>query len=174
MNREVKKWIDDIANDHTIEITSAITIKSIVITKQIKASDIVFKNGNPIFVFKLAGSDVFGTHHTYYGSVEFTKSYVKANTDDNGNVEASYTFDNLYCGDYVATEMDTARYKFKNAQNYFVDEDSDLDYVTTQGEQINFFFTDRGLHRNVGYGTFVNQKYEWQYYSHTHRVVNEW
>ena len=45
-----------------------------------KRSDINFKNGDPIFILKLTGTDYAGKSHTYYRQVRFDAATVKKNT----------------------------------------------------------------------------------------------
>ncbi len=54
--------------------------KQITLTKRIKASDINFKNGDPIFILKLTGTDYAGKSHTYYRQVRFDAATFKKNT----------------------------------------------------------------------------------------------
>lgn len=79
------------------------------LTKEIDKADIVWAQGNPTFTFRVEGTDLYGRFHTYYETVEFTKSSV-----GNG-AKARLTADiTVYAGTYRATEEKTMRYKLKS------------------------------------------------------------
>ena len=132
------------------------TLKSIVVTKRIKASDINFANGNPIFTFKCTGTDYDGAKHTYYQMVEVTKGDVT----DEEYVSVSCTFKDLKMGDYVVTEEQASRYAFEKltAEN-----------GTVSGENVNFHM----IPANDTYtATFTNKKFEWQYFTDSTMKTN--
>lgn len=94
-----------------VEVDNALMNCDFMIHKVIIASDIVWANGNPTFLFKVTGEDLKGRHHTYARVIEFTKAYVESHTDSDGNVRMSAVFTNIPCGrSYAVTESDTNRY----------------------------------------------------------------
>ena len=80
---------------------------TITVTKQIDTADIVWEHGNPTFTFKVDGKDVLGNAHTYYKTVEFTKS--NAGNGTKASLSAKFT---VLAGTYTVSEEKTARYKF--------------------------------------------------------------
>ena len=132
------------------------TLKSIVVTKRIKASDINFANGNPIFTFKCTGTDYDGAKHTYYQMVEVTKGDVT----DEEYVSVSCTFKDLKMGDYVVTEEQASRYAFEKltAEN-----------GTVSGEKVTFHMIPA---TDTYTATFTNKKFEWQYFTDSTMKTN--
>lgn len=135
--------------------------KQITLTKRIKASDINFKNGDPIFILKLTGTDYAGKSHTYYRQVRFDAATVKKNTGSDGYVSLSEVFKDIPMGDYVATEEETGRYKLSTLTSQG---------GTVSGEHVTFNMTPANDTYNA---TFTNFKYDWQYYTHTDVVDNK-
>lgn len=132
------------------------TLKSIAVTKRIKASDINFANGNPIFTFKCTGTDYDGAKHTYYQMVEVKKGDVT----DEEYVSVSCTFKDLKMGDYVVTEEQASRYAFEKltAEN-----------GTVSGEKVSFHMIPAN---NTYTATFTNKKFEWQYFTDSTMKTN--
>lgn len=135
--------------------------KQITLTKRIKASDINFKNGDPIFILKLTGTDYAGKSHTYYRQVRFDAATVKKNTGSDGYVSLSEVFKDIPMGDYVATEEETGRYRLSTLTSQG---------GTVSGEHVTFNMTPDNDTYNA---TFTNFKYDWQYYTHTDVVDNK-
>lgn len=135
--------------------------KQITLTKRIKASDINFKNGDPIFILKLTGTDYAGKSHTYYRQVRFDAATVKKNTRSDGYVSLSEVFKDIPMGDYVATEEETGRYRLSTLTSQG---------GTVSGEHVTFNMTPDNDTYNA---TFTNFKYDWQYYTHTDVVDNK-
>lgn len=132
------------------------TLKDIVVTKRIKASDINFANGNPIFTFKCTGTDYDGAKHTYYQMVEVTKGDVT----DEEYVSVSCTFKDLKMGDYVVTEEQASRYAFEKltAEN-----------GTVSGKKVTFHMIPA---TDTYTATFTNKKFEWQYFTDSTMKTN--
>ena len=75
------------------------------IIKEIDAQDIVWAHGNPVFVFRVAGTDTAGNPHVYYEAVEFTEKQQA----DGEKIRAIATLQVLE-GTYQVTEERTMRY----------------------------------------------------------------
>lgn len=134
----------------------------ITLTKKLQVDDINFDNGNPMFTFKLEGTERSGHKRTYHALVEFTKEYVNANKDGHGGVSASVVFEHLEPGEYIASEMVTSRYQLKNIVN--------ITNGVRQGEKVRFSMTSST--NTEGFATFVNENYEQQDYSDAQKVIN--
>ena len=91
----------------TVEIPND---RSVVLTKRIKAADIVFDHGYPTFLFRLEGTDASGDSRVYYRAVTFTPEYVESHTADDGYVSCTTVISGLVPGNYTATEEVTNRY----------------------------------------------------------------
>ncbi|MEE1242436.1 SpaA isopeptide-forming pilin-related protein [Frisingicoccus sp.] len=135
---------------------------SITLTKTIHAEDINFDNGNPMFTFKVDGTDVRGEHRTCYQILNFTEEYVKTNTDADGNVHMAVTFDKLIAGQYKAMELDTSRYSLEKI----------YDVKNGTIHQSSVIFSLTALEKREGRATFVNDNYEQQDFSDTQMVIN--
>ena len=79
---------------------------TIKVIKEIDNADIVWAHGNPIFTFKVTGKDMLGNTHTYYDTVEFTKTGVGTGT----KVSLTAVF-KVFAGTYTVSEEPTARYQ---------------------------------------------------------------
>ena len=91
----------------TITLVQTYTVKvvsgSIVLEKKIKAEDVNWEQGNPIFTLSISDGNV-----KYSRTVEFTKDM---QADSNGYLSLSVKFDTLKKGDYTASEDYTVRYQ---------------------------------------------------------------
>lgn len=132
------------------------TLKNIVVTKKVKASDINFSNGNPIFTFQCTGTDYEGVKHTYHQMVEITKDDVTAEE----YVSVSCTFKDLKMGDYVVTEEQSSRYRFESAT---------AEGGTVANDKVTFNMTPAN---DTYTATFTNKKFEWQYFTDSDLVTN--
>lgn len=90
-----------------ITIVNEKLYRTISVTKEIDTADIVWAHGNPTFTFKVTGTDIFGTSHTYYDTVEFTQKNV-----GNGSKTALTIEFTVPAGVYTVSEEKTARYAF--------------------------------------------------------------
>ena len=125
------------------------------LTKEIDKADIVWAQGNPTFTFRVEGTDLYGRFHTYYETVEFTKSSV-----GNG-AKARLTADiTVYAGTYRATEEKTMRYKLKSIHS--------VANGTTDGTSVSFDLS-KGAD---GAAAFYNAKTADENLSHTVFVRN--
>ena len=140
--------------------TDAPELRTITLTKKIKASDIHFAHGNPTFIFALTGTDIHGQVHTYYEFVEFTVDNVSTNTDSGGYVSLQAVFDGLMAGHYTASELKTMRYSL-NSINSVVS--GRISGETAVFDIVNY---------KSGSAVLVNEKYEHSYNSHCDVVEN--
>lgn len=125
------------------------------LTKEIDKADIVWAQGNPTFTFRVEGTDLYGRFHTYYETVEFTKSSVGNGT------KARLTADiTVYAGTYRATEEKTMRYKLKSIHS--------VAYGTADGTSVSFDLS-KGAD---GAAAFYNAKTADENLSHTVFVRN--
>lgn len=125
------------------------------LSKEIDTSDIVWAHGNPVFTFKVEGTDVGGNKHTYYQTTVF----------EPGNIgegkRALLTADfNVPAGVYTASEEKVIRYRLE--QIY------DVAGGTVMGDTVKFDLT-KG---QDGAAVFYNVKVTDEDESHTAFVKN--
>ena len=90
-------------------------IRDVIVTKQIHADEIEWSHGTPTFVVTVYGVDKQGVAREYNHVFEFTEKYVKDNTDENGIVSMTYTFEGIpYASGYNVAEKDSSRYDLEN------------------------------------------------------------
>lgn len=97
----------------TITVVNNPSPRYIDVTKRIRADEINWANGNPIFIFVLTNTPASVGNETYYHAFEFTQAYVEAYTSPDGWVEMTHRFDNLAPDQYVVYEREPMRYKFE-------------------------------------------------------------
>lgn len=131
---------------------------NVILTKKIKAQDINWYNGNPVFFFELEQME--NEKNCYRRYVEFEEAYVRENTDEEGYTQLSVEFRLLPTGTYLARELPVARYRLESIDQ--------VEKGEIQGEEICFILKAG----ETGRGTFENEKYEWQDYSHNSLVEN--
>lgn len=91
-------------------------LRDVIVTKQIYASEIEWDYGNPTFVIKVYGTDQKGVDHIFYHAFEFTPEYVSDNTDENGMVSMTYTYEGCpYARYYNVMEYTGPRYEQESA-----------------------------------------------------------
>lgn len=134
--------------------------RNIEVGKRILASDILFDNGNPIFMFRLRGETSQGGYIELVKTVEFTKSFVNANTDANGYVTLYATFENLPLGEYTVEEIDVMRYDIESITN--------VTGGIASGDTGVFDL----VNNPEGSIMFTNLKKYWNYLSDTEQVIN--
>lgn len=130
------------------------------VIKRIKADDYWKEHGDPTFIFKLTGTDTLGTSHTYYQSVTFTESYVKAHTDSDGYVEMKAIFGQVPAGEYTCSEESVSRFEFESLTKPV--------NATINGKTAVYHLTDN----DTACATFTNKKYEEGDFGHDSVVVN--
>lgn len=86
-------------------------LRDVTVTKQIRADEIEWDHGTPTFMVTVYGTDQKGVLHEFNHAYEFTQEYVKENTDENGVVSMTYTFEGIpYARIYNVEEQNTSRY----------------------------------------------------------------
>ena len=130
------------------------------VIKRIKADDYWKEHGDPTFIFKLTGTDTLGASHTYYQSVTFTESYVKAHTDSDGYVEMKAIFGQVPAGEYTCSEESVSRFEFESLTKPV--------NATINGKTAVYHLTDN----DTACATFTNKKYEVGDFGHDSVVVN--
>ena len=130
------------------------------VIKRIKADDYWKEHGDPTFIFKLTGTDTLGASHTYYQSVTFTESYVKAHTDSDGYVEMKAIFGQVPAGEYTCSEESVSRFEFESLTKPV--------NATINGKTAVYHLTDN----DTACATFINKKYEEGDFGHDSVVVN--
>ena len=130
------------------------------VIKRIKADDYWKEHGDPTFIFKLTGTDTLGASHTYYQSVTFTESYVKAHTDSDGYVEMKAIFGQVPAGEYTCSEESVSRFEFESLTKPV--------NATINGKTAVYHLTDN----DTACATFTNKKYEEGDFGHDSVVVN--
>lgn len=130
------------------------------VIKRIKADDYWKEHGDPTFIFKLTGTDTLGAGHTYYQSVTFTESYVKAHTDSDGYVEMKAIFAQVPAGEYTCSEESVSRFEFESLTKPV--------NATINGKTAVYHLTDN----DTACATFANKKYEEGDFGHDSVVVN--
>lgn len=81
---------------------------TVVITKKIRAEEIVWAHGYPVFQFSVSGSDEAGLPHEYCGSIRFHPDQLQVDAD--GYAYVSRKFYNVVYGSYQIRELPTLRY----------------------------------------------------------------
>lgn len=130
------------------------------VIKRIKADDYWKEHGDPTFIFKLTGTDTLGASHTYYQSVTFTESYVKAHTDSDGYVRMKAIFGQVPAGEYTCSEENVSRFEFESLTKPV--------NATINGKTAVYHLTDN----DTACATFTNKKYEEGDFGHDSVVVN--
>lgn len=130
------------------------------VIKRIKADDYWKEHGDPTFIFKLTGTDTLRAAHTYYQSVTFTESYVKAHTDSDGYVEMKAIFAQVPAGEYTCSEESVSRFEFESLTKPV--------NATINGKTAVYHLTDN----DTASATFTNKKYEEGDFGHDSVVVN--
>lgn len=130
------------------------------VIKRIKADDYWKEHGDPTFIFKLTGTDTLGASHTYYQSITFTESYVKAHTDSDGYVEMKAIFGQVPAGEYTCSEESVSRFEFESLTKPV--------NATINGKTAVYHLTDN----DTACATFTNKKYEEGDFGHDSVVVN--
>ena len=144
-----------------VEAMDKARLGQLTVTKQLRADDIHMDHGVPSFVFRLTGKASDGEEKTEYQMVTFSREYVKANQDQNGNVCKSAVFSGLKAGTYQVEEMDHIRYRLAGIAALSANGKKAADKVV---------FNLNG--DETGAATFINEKQQWQDYSDTAAKTN--
>ena len=136
----------------------------IIIGKRIKASDISWANGNPIFLFTVKGVvKKDNSTRRFVRHVEFTKEYVASHTDAKGYVVLGTTLTGLPSETYTVEEQEVSRYELESIT------DVNNGEISADGRSVTFTLED-GV--RFGSAIFTNEKFEWQGFSHNGITVN--
>lgn len=144
----------EVKNDPIIPPLGEITV-----IKKIHKDDIIWAHGNPVFRFRVSGTDIKGIDHSYEDYIEFTEDHLKA---ENGYAVGKLTFRNIPLGTYKISEHDTLRYEFQSIT-------ADTKNVTVSGKTgVAVLDLDS---RNAGV-TFFNKIIRYDGFSHTDVIKN--
>lgn len=131
--------------------------RRLTVKKEIATEDIHWEHGNPTFLFHVKGEDYSGTEHIFEKAIIFTKEDMK---EGESFLKKEIIFENLIPGTYEVEELLVARYRLKEIK--------DIVNGSLEGKGAKF-----DLDKNeFGEVTFVNEKYEWQGFSHNDIVIN--
>ncbi len=131
--------------------------RKLIVRKEIATEDIYLKHGNPTFLFRVKGKAYDGTEHTFERAIVFTREDIK---EGEAIQKKEIVFENLISGTYEAEELFVARYRLKEIK--------DIVAGVIEKDKAKF-----DLEQNeVGEVTFVNEKYEWQGFSHNDIKIN--
>lgn len=159
-----------------LQIKNELKRCDLTVRKVIRASEIVWANGNPTFLFRISGTDLEGRKHTYVRAAEFTQEYVNRSGVKDDEVSIQTVFDNIPCGqEYSVTELQVNRYVLEDV----ISEDTNIAIMRnaesiygTSPEQI-FTVTADLLQKPKGSSvTFRNRKIRWDNWSHNNIAVN--
>lgn len=159
-------WMNKYTTDGTttrlqVDWPEEYTVK-ITLTKTLRVEDINFNHGNPMFTFKVEGTERSGQKRTCYAIAEFTEEYVCSHTDAQGNVSMTVEFADLKPGIYEALELITSRYELQNISNI----------VNGEQRENRVCFTLNSSKKKEGSACFFNVNYEQRNYSDTQCVIN--
>lgn len=145
------------------------------IVKRIRADEITWAHGNPVFCFTVQGKDLFQRSHRRQCTVEFTEKYVREHTDGEGMVEKSVILEEIPMGNaYDITEQETLRYGLvmvTGTENVNIQSLATPVYGMRPKEL--FKVTANLEEKPAGSRViFENKKYRWDDYSHTDIVEN--
>ena len=150
----------------------------LTVIKKIRKDDIIWAHGKPTFLFSVSGTDLEGIRHTYYGTILFDEDSMEQETDSQGYLSLSYTFEAIPMGsDYVVQEEMCNRYLLTNISS----EDENVTITKLEepiyeaGRKNTDFFNVSVDFKEKPTGTsiiFQNEKVRYDDYSHTSFVEN--
>ncbi|MBU5482307.1 isopeptide-forming domain-containing fimbrial protein [Blautia sp. MSJ-19] len=132
---------------------------TITVTKKIKEAGITWAHGNPVFRFRVIGTDQNGIRHAYEDFVEFSKGNYKK---DGEYAVLSCRFEKIPAGSYTISELRTLRYQFESAK-------ADTVNVRVSGEKGTAVLDAANQTAGI---TFTNVKTRYDRYSHTDVIRN--
>lgn len=135
-------------------------VGEITVVKRIREEDITWAHGNPVFRFRIEGTDLKGTEHIYEDYVEFRKGNY---TVEDGYGILSCVFENIPLGTYTVSELDTLRYRLERIS-------ADTSNVSVNGETGRISLEVKNPEAAL---TFFNAKTIYDRYSHTDTVRNK-
>lgn len=139
-----------------LNVTNPMKKAHLKLTKEIDTADIVWAHGNPTFTFKVEGTDLCGSSHKYYETVEFTRDNI--GNGEKAVLTAEFT---MPSGTYQASEEKTMRYRLDHIHS--------ISGGKLQGEDAVIFDLSQG---NDGAAVFYNEKTTDENLSHTVFVRN--
>ena len=102
------------SNKTETRIRIPLSFGSIIITKRISETDIVWAHGNPTFIFRAEGEDEDGVFHRYEEYLCFQKGKYAVTGD--GFAEISVTIPHVPCGTYRVSELPVMDYYLTAAE----------------------------------------------------------
>lgn len=141
----------------TLEVAARNTPRKVklILEKEIRADEINFANGNPIFLFEVKGVDLEGKTHILHGTAEFTREYTEQEKNSDGTIRKTVTFSELPAGTYTAYEMEVMRYSLEDI--------TEITGGTRKEDTVVFDL----IQNDAGRAVFINHKDEWQDWSDT-------
>lgn len=109
LTEEERYFFYEVTNQPTSLLTGSVTV-----VKKIRAGDITWAHGNPVFGFVLEGTDEKGISRKYEDHIVFTPG--SCNTGADGYAGLDFTFTNVPLGTYVIYEKPVLRYYLKDVQ----------------------------------------------------------
>lgn len=149
------RWHVD--QEYQISMTNQKAVRTMKITKRIRAEDIVWAHGNPVFFFRLEGRDMDGDSHSYSCAVEFTPEDLGTGKE---YLEKTVTLDQIVAGIYRLTEQETYRYSLESYEN--------IEGGKAEGEACVFDL----IANEEGKAVAVNEKVNQSGTSHTGMIRN--
>lgn len=147
----------------------------LTIVKKIRADEITWAHGNPVFCFTVEGKDLFGDSYRCQCVTEFSREYVESHTDREGMVEKAVTLTGIPMGPaYNVMEQETLRYGLvmvSGTENISVEKlrEPEEGILPSEIFRVTADLEDRPEGSRI---VFENKKYRWNDYSHTHTVEN--
>ena len=145
----------DAVNVASEEPDESIT-RSITVNKVVSADNYYRPYGEPVFIFKCEGTDLYGNKHVLYKSVTLNNSSLTGNV-----YKGSVTFDNLPAGCYRISEEETMRYTQKSITD-----------ISSNGVIKDNSAVFELVNHDHGQADFINEISRWDNYSDTECVVN--
>lgn len=141
----------------TLEVAARNTPRKVklILEKEIRADEINFANGNPIFLFEVKGVDLEGKTHILHRTAEFTREYTEQEKNSDGTIRKTVTFSELPAGTYTAYEMEVMRYSLEDI--------TEITGGTRKEDTVVFDL----IQNDAGRAVFINHKDEWQDWSDT-------
>ena len=151
----------------TVTAFDKVTKGELTVTKKIALRDIVLAHGEPSFIFKLNGTNVYGEECEFYKQITFGSDFVNSLIESNYSeeyIQMSVVFTDLGEGTWTVSELKTLRYSLSSAESLTANGTSNGDGTVT------FVFNDEKGYN--GTALFTNEKQTQHSTSHTGNVVN--
>lgn len=147
---------------------------SIIVNKKIKASDITWAHGNPVFIFTAEGTDILGNPRKYERTVEFTRE--GCTSDRDGYTALTVRFDDVPLGTYKVYEKKVLRYYLLDILPVTANVTVTKGTAPAYGpEPSDIAFGTAALTGDMPEAelTFINAKQRFDDYSHTSLMKNQ-